>query len=380
MSTPRLTVAEIVRAHLEDFLRECTTRLPQYIVFALWCIQRCRTAALGGRRYHCGYCGAESTLWHSCRHRACPQCENSASAKWMAARAEDLLPVHYFHVVFTLPHVFNELLLKNKELCLELFFAAVRKTLLTVGRNNLKAKVGFFCILHTWGQKLDLHPHIHCVVPGGGMLLDGSGWKHSSKKQRYFVSSKVLGLVFRGIFIRALKKAQRQGKLSYAGDFEALLSEACWKNWQVYCKEPFSGPRQVLKYLSRYVRKIAISDSRLISLEDGSVTFSITDYAQDSQKKSIRMRAVEFIRRFALHIPPPRFVRIRHCGFLANSVRKKNLELCRSFLGVANQAVPYAKEYAQANAVGLCPECKVGRLILLAVLDPIRSQPATDSS
>ncbi len=327
----RLTVAEIFWKFGQQFI-EKYPKLPSYIRFALWSLARCQTPLLGGSVAQCNYCGKKEFVYNSCRHRACPQCEGAKSAIWMAERVKDLLPVHYFHLVFTLPHTLNEVIFNNQEACYNLLFAAVKKTLLTIGKNNLKAKLGFFAILHTWGQKLSFHPHCHCVVPGGGISLDGKSWVHSSKSKRYLISEKILSAVFQGIFIKGLRKLHKQKKISIDGDFERLIVEALAKKWVVYCKPPFSGPVEVIKYLARYTRKVAISNPRLVSLENNTVSFTFNDYADCCKEKTARLSALEFIRRFLLHIPLPKFIRIRHFGFLGSCNKKKNLELCRKLL------------------------------------------------
>lgn len=369
MSTAyRLTVAEIFRKYGPTYI-EKNPQLPQHLKFAARCLAQCQTALLGGHEVECDRCGRREVVYNSCRHRACPQCEGSKSAQWMVARAADLLPVHYFHVVFTVPHILNELIFRNQEACYNIFFAAVKKTLLTVGENNLKARLGFFGILHTWGQKLSFHPHIHCVVPGGGISLDGSRWINSSKQERYFVPQKVLALIFRGIFIRALKDAYLRKKiiLENGAEFETLLTAACAKPWVVHCKPPFAGPIEVIKYLARYTRKVAISNSRLLALESGTVALSYRDYTDGAQTKTAHLAASEFIRRFLLHVPMPKFVRIRHCGFLANGQKKQALARCRELLSEVDVSATGVRSSEQAFEdtfrLRRCPHCQLGTRI-----------------
>jgi hypothetical protein len=280
----RLTVAEIFRAHGKEFLKERGTRLPDYQKSALWSLARCRTAAMGGHVLECGACGHVEHRYNSCRRRGCPQCEGAKEARWLLERESELLPVHYFHAVFTVPHALNELFLQNQRLCCAVLFQAAAKTLSKVGRNRLDAQLGFFSILHTWGQTLDLHPHLHCVVPGGGLSRDGARWIPTSKRRRYLAPVRVLAEVFRGILLKHLRRLYRQGKLTYAGDFEKLVTTAAGRRWVVHAQPPFGSALHVLKYLSRYTRKVAISNSRLVALDGNMVSFSFKDYADGSQK------------------------------------------------------------------------------------------------
>ncbi len=368
----RLTVAEIFWEFGEKFL-EKYPRLPSYIRFALWCLARCQTQLLGGSVVQCDKCGRKQHVYNSCRHRACPQCEGAKCAQWMEERVKDLLPVHYFHVVFTLPHTLNEIVFENQKTCYNLLFAAVKETLLTIGRNNLKARLGFFAILHTWGQKLTFHPHAHCVVPGGGISLDGQRWIHSSNKKRYFVSQKMLAAVFQGIFIKGLRCLYQKKKISYGGDFERLIVEALAKPWVVYCKPPFSGPLDVIKYLARYTRKVAISNSRLLSMEHGTVSFSFNDYADGCQRKPLKLSAIEFIRRFLLHIPIPKFIRIRHFGFLGNANKKENLAICRKLLNqITEKQDALISAFVDTFRPGFCQFCLTGSLVVIGQLAPAK--------
>jgi hypothetical protein len=296
----------------------------------------------------------------------------------MLARESELLPTHYFHLVFTVPHVLNELFLHNQRVCFAIFFKAVAKTLGTVMKERLKAQIGYFAIMHTWGQKLDFHPHIHCVVPGGGIREDGS-WVTTSKKRRYFAPSKVLAVVFRGILIKALKRAYKDGKLTFNGNLETLLTQSVRTPWVVHAKPPFGSALQVLKYLSRYTRKVAISNSRLVSIDNGRVTFSFKDYAQQSKKKLCCLQAAEFIRRFLLHIPPPAFVRIRHYGFLAGKNRKQGIDKIKE---VISGLIPIlSKESRQLTTTGFCPGlCPLCNAKALVLVEMIPTHLKTDSS
>ena len=374
----RLTVAELFRTHAQEFLGMYGKLVPGYQKKALWSLARCQTAALGGSIVECTACGHRESRYNSCRSRGCPQCEGSKEAKWLLERESELLPVHYFHVVFTVSHVLNTLIINNQRRCFALFFQSVAKALQTVAQNRLKGRLGFFSILHTWGQKLDFHPHIHCVVPGGCLSMDGNTWIPTSKERRYFAPTKVLAEVFRGIFIKALKRAYKDGKLKFDGNFEALINQAVSRNWVVHAQPPFGSATQVLKYLSRYTRKVALTNSRLVSLENGKVTFSFKDYADYSAKKYCRMQATEFIRRFLMHIPQPGFVRIRHYGFMTGKNRKQRLASLRDLIAGLLPVIISHPESDQSFKPGTCPNCGATSLTVVADLPklPLR----TDSS
>jgi Putative transposase/Transposase zinc-binding domain len=364
-----LTLGEICRAHAKELLSLHGTKLPDYQKSALWCLSRCRTEALGGYIVECAECQQRSYFFKSCRHRGCPQCEGAKEAAWMLARQDELLPTHYFHVVFTVPHCLNELFLKNQPLGYSIFFSAVAKALTTVVGNRLGgAKIGFFSILHTWGQRLDLHPHIHCVVPGGGIAPDGN-WVLTSKKRRFLVSTKVLAEVFRAILLKKLRQAYRKKKIHYQGDLETLFNQAVRKKWVVHAKPPFSSPLCVLKYLSRYTRKVALSNSRLLSLKNGMVTFRFKDYAQKESDRICTINAVEFLRRFLMHIPKPGFMRIRYFGFMAGPNRKARInQLKERIAGVLPVVQPQIETAQRGVAKSLstmqcCPACGSANLI-----------------
>jgi hypothetical protein len=278
------------------------------------------------------------------------------------------LPVHYFHVVFTMPHALNELFLQNQRTCSTALFQAAAKTLSTVAYRRIGAKLGFFSILHTWGQMLDLHPHLHCVVPGGGLSGDGESWIATSKKRRYFAPVRVLAEVFRGILVKRLRRLFRQGKLAYAGDFEQLIATAIRRRWVVHAQPPFGSATQVLKYLSRYTRKVALSNARLVALDGEMVSFSFKDYADGSQKKLCRMKASEFIRRFLMHIPPPGFVRIRYYGFMAGKHRHERIARIREVIaGLLPVPVTHPKTDGSFRP-GCCPRCGAQALHLSEML------------
>lgn len=385
MNEHRLELADVFRTHEADFLTAWGAVLSHPQKKALRDIRDCRTPALGGHveEYDCGH---RIVLYNSCRSRYCPKCQALARAHWLAEREKELLPVPYFHVVFTLPQQIGRLALQNARQIYAILFRAVSETLLTIAADpqRLGAAIGFLAVLHTWGQNLHLNPHIHCVVPGGGFSPDGSHWK--ACQSSFFLPVKVLSARFRRVFLVYLREAFRQSKLQFLGElaplsqpdaFEILCQKAGKIKWVVYAKAPFGGPEQVLKYLARYTHRVALSNSRLVSLENGHVTFQWKDYADHNQTKTMTLQAVEFMRRFLLHVLPRGFVRIRQFGFLAHRIRKEKLALCRSLLNspVTSPAIPAASD---ADPVGpdaesqRCPICKLGRLVLAEVIPPDR--------
>jgi hypothetical protein len=308
-----------------------------------------------------------------------------ARAKWLAEREAELLPVPYFHVVFTLPDKIGRLALQNAEEIYRIIFRAASETLLTIAADprRLGVRIGFLAVLHTWGQTLHLHPHLHCVVPGGGLSPDGLRWIGCRKKS-FFLPVKVLSSRFRNLFLIYLRKAFEAGKLTFHGElagladqsaFEALCHQAKQTKWVVFAKPPFGGPEQVLKYLARYTHRVAISNRRLLSMEDGRVRFEYKDYANGNQTKVMSLAATEFIRRFLLHILPSGFVRIRQYGLLANRERRKKLTSCRALLGMPalSAPAPASKPESIESEPKLCPACGIGHLILVRL--PVAAGP-----
>jgi len=342
----------------------------------------CRTSALGGHKRICDQCGYEEISYNSCRNRHCPKCQAQARAKWLEERAGDLLNVPYFHVVFTLPHAIAHLALQNRRMIYGLLFQAVSQTLLTIGRDpkHLGAEIGFLAVLHTWGQKLQHHPHVHCVVAGGGLSPDGRRWI-PCRNANFFLPVRVLSRLFRGKFLSCLRKAYAQGELGLYGKLSSLQDPAEWsqwlealagKDWIVYAKPPFGGPQRVLKYLARYTHRVAISNSRLIALEDGQVTFRWKDYTRGNQQRTTTLDAVEFTRRFLLHVLPSGFMRIRYYGFLANRVRGGKLPQARCLLGVSEEAETCIQDAEPSDSPckdeWVCPKCRTGHLIWIEIL------------
>ena len=347
-------------------------------------ITLCRTAELGGHVAECDACGYRQISYNSCRNRHCPKCQAAARAEWMKERAAELLPVEYFHVVFTLPQQVAPLALQNQRLVYGLLFRAASETLLQIAADpkHLGAEIGVLAVLHTWGQNLSHHPHLHCVIPGGGLSPDGSRW--ISCRAGFFLPVRVLSRLFRGKFMAYLREAFANDELSFYGELMFLSAAdhfACWLRqlgkleWVVYAKRPFGGPEQVLKYLARYTHRVAISNQRLVAFQDGQVTFRWKDYAHGNAQKEMTLSAVEFTRRFLLHVLPRGFVRIRHYGFLANRCRQEKLALCKRLLGENHDQLtlsgsPDESEFDQRRGPSLCQVCHSGPMIVVEWLEP----------
>jgi putative transposase/transposase-like zinc-binding protein len=341
-------VADVVRAYGASFLSTHTTSGQQHRV--LRAIGRCRTAALGGHVEGCDSCGHQRIAYNSCRNRHCPKCQGIARARWMAAEQAGLLPVQYFHVVFTLPHALNALIRVNPRRLYGLLLRTAAATLLAFARDpkHLGGEPAITMGLHTWGQNLTEHVHVHCVVSGGGLSADGQHWR-STKRRGFLFPVKALSKVFCGKYLAALDRLQRQGVLRFAGhsahlaetgNWVLLLAELRRTQWVVYAKPRFGGPACVLKYLSRYTHRVAISNRRLLFVGDGVVRFTWKDYADHSTRKQMTLRAEEFLRRFLLHVLPRGFMRIRHYGIVANRHREQRLRRCRELLDVPTMLPP----------------------------------------
>mgnify|MGYP001591651160 CR=1 FL=1 len=374
---------------LAEIFREHAVGLPtlsQDQRKAVRAIMACRTAAQGSHTSQCSQCGHEETAFNSCWNRNCPKCQGMRQARWLEAREAELLPVAYFHTVFTAPHVLHPFFHLAPHLSYGILMSAAAEALQQAALNpkRLGARIGFMAILHTWTQQLLYHPHVHCVIPGGGLSADGSQWIAS--KSRYFLPVKVLSKMFRGILLHRLESALKAG--AFALNEKAgmdLLRQAARKNWMVYCKPPFHGPGQVLKYLSRYTHKIAISNSRILSFKDGVVTFRYRDRADGNRPKTVSLGAMEFLMRFLLHIVPSGFTRIRYFGFLANGAKASLLPVCRDLL--PSEGFPEYGDHEPNNRDGSwaglfstlfgsffrpCPSCKTGMLVLASFQPPAR--------
>ncbi len=368
MNRPPFEVADIIRAVGDRFVERNRSWLQWIHVKVLNAIERCRTAALGGHKDRCSRCGyAAAISYNSCRNRHCPKCQTNARDKWLAQRSEELLPVRYVHVVFTLPHELALLALQNKRLLYALLFRASAETLLEIAADpkHLGAEIGFLSVLHTWGQNLLAHPHVHCVIPAGGLAPDHSHW--IEPRYAFLLPVKVLSRVFRGKFVAGLKRAFAQKKLGFYGTLQPLANPKAFRSflrtlfrndWVVYAKPPFGGPEHVLQYLARYTHRVAISNHRLLNFAEDKVTFRWKDYAHGNKKRKMTLSAEEFLRRFLMHVLPRGFVRIRHFGLLANRQRSERIALCRQLLPPARKPRLEAVPGVSAKPpIWTCPLC-----------------------
>jgi hypothetical protein len=364
VNRPPWEVADIIRRAGSRFIERYRGSLTWAQLKALRAIERCRTAALGGHRDQCLRCGHQVISYNSCRNRHCPKCQTNAREKWLLARRRELLPVCYFHLVFSLPHSLVPLVWQNKKLLFSLLFETSAATLLEVAADpaRLGAEIGFLSILHTWGQTLQRHPHIHCVVSGGGLSPDHEGWIRSPPN--FCLPVRVLSRVFRGTFVAGLRQAFQGRQLVFHGECQSLVHEEAFaaflrtlfrKDWVVYAKPPFGGPEHVLQYLARYTHRVAISNHRLLSVDGDHVTFRWKDYAHHSKCRAMTLTLEEFLRRFLQHVLPKGLPRIRYFGWLANRRRRELLPLCRTLLAAtAPTAVPSTNS---ETAVWQCPGC-----------------------
>ena len=386
----RHEVADIVRAHGDAYQRTYAVSPAQAV--ALRAIARCRTAALGGHVQACAACGARQVAYNSCRNRSCPKCQGGQQAQWLAAQQAALLPVEYFHLVFTLPHALNALVRVNPRRLYALLFHAAAATLQSFAHDphHLGAELGVTAVLHTWGQNLSQHVHVHCVVTGGGLSPDGQQWV--SARAGFLFPVRALSKVFRGKFLAGLCQLRARNALRFAGHSAPLAGEPAWSawlrelrttDWVVYAKPPFGGPERVLKYLSRYTHRVAIANHRIVSIEDGVVCFRWRDYAHHNQVKVMALPAEEFLRRFLLHVVPSGFVRIRHFGLLANRHRAAKLARCRRLLAPspAPDPIPCTSD-GPCGELGAstvepkrCPVCGGGPLRIIERLAPVRGVP-----
>jgi hypothetical protein len=394
---PPLRLADVLRAGLPAYA--ATHRLPAHHWKVLNAIQACHTPLLGGHQYQCAHCHCAHFAPHACGNRHCPSCQGIHSRAWLAAQAEVVLPIPYFHLVFTLPHELNPLIQQNQPPLYNLLFGAASDTLLTFGRNNLGAQLGLTAVLHTWSQTLLDHYHLHCIVTGGGVSLDTTRW--AASRPDYLFNVTALSQVFQAKFCEGLQALYGEGQLQFHGqlaplaqppNFQALVRAATRHGWVVYSKRPFAGPQQVLAYLSRYTHRVGLTDWRLqrLDLSAGTVTFDYKDYADGARHKSMELETEEFIRRLCLHILPPRFVKIRHYGLLANRGRQERLQQARHLLACEPAAIPaqvppplQPDPTPAVRSLPICPHCGRAALVLLRVVPPRRFKPAvppTDTS
>lgn len=373
-------LADVFRLHWDAYYSRNTLAPEQHKV--AHAIMNCRTPALGGHVDRCDCCGETYNSYNSCRNRHCPKCQSLKTAKWLAERQGELLPVPYFHVVFTLPHELNTLVLYNKKALYSLLFQSAWATINKLGKNKKKLDglMGMLAILHTWGQNLFVHNHAHCIVPGGA-LTKRNTWNPSKKD--YLFPVKVMSRIYRGLFVSGLRQLYQENKLKMPNNFnpknkgnikdsfDVLLNTLMKKDWVVYAKEPFAGPEKLLDYLGRYANKIAISNNRILAVDNESVTFKWRDYADNNQVKIMKLEPDEFIRRFLNHVVPKGFMRIRFFGFLANACKKKNVETIRKLLSYQPKTAESKKAKTDTQSlmkeitgidITQCPKCKKGKL------------------
>jgi hypothetical protein len=369
MSKPALEVADILRAQGSRFLERYQHSISYQQLKVYRAVLACRTASLGGHLDVCSNCGMETGVsFNSCRNRHCPKCQARAREQWLEARQQELLPIGYFHVVFTVPHELNVFALTSPRQFYDLLFAATSQTLIEVARNpeRLGGDIGALAILHTWGQNLLLHPHLHCVVPAGGLSPDRTRWIHTQR--RFLLPLDVLREVFRGKFLDGLRRLHKKGRLCCQGPaaqyrdrkmFLRLIGPLYRSRWVVYARKAMGGPDQVLRYLGRYTHRIAISNHRLLAFDQEHVTFRWKDYAHGGKQRTMKLAAREFLRRFFLHVLPKGFVRIRHFGLLANRFRHHNLALAKSLLTdiTSAEAEPSSQDPQQQKTLWHCPRC-----------------------
>jgi len=404
---PRHEVADVIRAYGDAYRRAHDPSAAQNKV--LRHLSACRTAALGGHVDECDTCGHVRISYNSCRDRHCPKCQGPRRAEWLAQRLERLLPVPYFHVVFTLPAELNALTLRNKAVVSSILFRTAAATLHTIAADahHLGAEIGFTALLHTWGENLQLHPHLHCVVTGGGLSPDGKHWVHG--RERFFLPVRVLAKLFRGKFLAALHHTWIDGQLTLTGTTAGLADRPAWsafkdrlyrKDWVVYAKPPFGGPEIVFRYLGRYTHRVALANHRIVEVSNGQVTFTIRDHAENGRRRLLTLDAVEFLRRFLLHVLPKNLVRIRHYGLAAGRHLHTKFAAARRLLqedtgaepsGPAGRYTdrPWWMRFLELTGIDMmaCPACTTGRLIRTGPLSsaptglsPVRPPPSTSGS
>jgi Putative transposase/Transposase zinc-binding domain len=358
-------------------------------------LHRASSLLVSGHLERCDQCGHERNAYNSCANRHCPKCQSLARAAWLEKRQGELLQCDYFHVVFTLPEPLAALALQNKREMYGLLFRATAETLQEIAADpqHLGAQIGFFCILHTWGQTLTHHPHLHCVVPGGGISLDGSRWV--ACRPGFFLPVRVLSDRFRNLYLRNLEESYAAGKLQFYGELQQLSDPRSFarylvplgdRHWVVYAKTPFGGPERVLDYLGRYTHRVAISNHRLKELKDGQVTFTYKDYKHEQRQKMMTLSVDEFLRRFLMHVLPDHFQRIRHYGLLGNRHRVENLACCRELLAMPESVPQPSRDYRErykelsGHDLLLCPQCRTGTMVRIGFIPAGNTLPSLDSS
>jgi hypothetical protein len=399
MDRPNLEVGDVFRRYGEAYRQQHLGSLSLAQRRVMIAIERCRTVALGGHIEQCDQCSYQRNAYNSCRNRHCPKCQSLARAQWIEDRQAELLDTQYFHVVFTVPEEIAAIAFQNKEVVYSILFRATSETLHIIATDpkHLGAEIGFFAVLHSWGQNLMFHPHLHCVVPGGGLSPDATCWIPC--RRDFFLPVRVLSCLFRRLFLELLEEAFDHDQLQFFSALRELQDRRVFlryldpprkRKWVVYAKKPFAGPQQVLDYVGRYTHRVAISNNRLLDIEDGQVQFHYKDYRDGGQQKTMPLSANEFIRRFLLHVLPDGFHRIRYYGFLGNRYRKEKLQQCRQLLGMVRleETIPektlqdYRDRYEALTGSSLrdCPVCHRGHMIVIAVIEPFVGTAFIDSS
>jgi len=398
VSRDGLEVADVFRHFGPAFRERHGTSLSGARRRAMIAIESCRTAALGGHVERCGDCGLQRVAYNSCRNHACPKCQGLAQAQWLEERQAELLDVPYFHVVFTVPDTIATIAFQNQTVVYDILFRAAAETLRTIAADpkHLGAEIGFLGVLHTWGQNLLHHPHVHFLVPGGGIAPDGESWV--ACRPGFFLPVTVLSRLFRGLFLRDLEKAFAAGALNFftahrhlhePAAFRRFLAPVYKAEWVVYAKPPFAGPAQVLDYVGRYTHRVAISNNRLVSMDNGQVSFHWKDYRDGNRQKTMTLDGREFIRRFLIHVLPDGFHRIRYYGFLGNCHRARKLARCRALLGMAppvptaDPPADYRDRFEALTGLSLhqCPHCRTGIMVVIGcIARPTLCQPGPDTS
>ena len=395
MERQKLAVADVFRRYGAAYRQAHDASLSLGQRRVMTAIEVCRTAALGGHVERCDACGHQRIFYNSCRNRHCPKCQSLARADWIEDRLAEILETQYFHVVFTVPEEIAAIAYQNKRVVYGILFRATAETLRIIASDpkHLGAELGFFTVLHTWGQTLMLHPHLHCVIPGGGLSPDGSRWIPC--RNNFFLPVRVLSRLFRRLFLEHLRAAFDSGQLQFFSSLQELQHEQAFsrylaplrnEEWVVYAKRPFAGPQHVLDYLGRYTHRVAISNERLLNIDNDQVSFSWKDYRDHNQQKTMTLSAAEFIRRFLLHVLPDGFQRIRYYGFLSNRYRQQKLAQCRQLLGMASGGQPlgeapptpdYRDRYQELTGSSLreCPVCRKGHMVLRETLIAVWLQP-----
>ncbi len=365
---PEYEVADVLRAHWQQV--ETSRQINRWQLRTLGALMRCRTAELGGHKDVCTSCGLVRVSYNSCRNRHCPKCQGKNRETWIQKREDELLPVPYFHVVFTLPDVLNGLAMQHPKIVYDSLFASAWSTVKTFGKDqkHLGAQTGMICILHTWGQTLSLHPHLHCIIPGGGLTKDGQ-WKTVRSRGKYLFPVKAMSKVFRAKYVDALKTRLPEVD-------KQLVNSLFKKAWVIYAKRPFAHPKYVIEYLGRYTHKVAISNHRIRLVTEDTVTFTYKDYRKEAHQQEMTLSGMEFIRRFSMHILPKGFVRIRHYGILSSTSKPVSIPSIKSQCRQESDSAPDKRTLAHCDPL-MCPHCKTPTMITVELMPPKRGPPGS---